>query len=93
MKIVIHKTLNRSWGPETPYTVTDDDGIIYNGFLPLKEISEEQIIDTINAQKAKRIDADKVTVSALDAKKADFLMQIVEIDKQKAELQEAEAVK
>ncbi|MCD6250040.1 MAG: hypothetical protein J7J98_06910 [candidate division Zixibacteria bacterium] len=84
MKIIVHKTLKRSWGPETPYTAIDDNGDIYNGFLPLSKIDENQIAKAITEQKARR--TEKVTITELDVRRNELLSEIAEIDRQKEEL-------
>lgn len=54
MKVIIHATQKRAWGYETSYTLFDDDGQEYNGFLPQKTIIEKEVIDSVNAFKARQ---------------------------------------
>ena len=54
MKVFIHPTIKRPWGPESPYTLIADDGQEYNGFLPKDIITEDDVIEAVNAFIAKR---------------------------------------
>lgn len=83
MEITIHETLNRPWGPESPYTA-DDNGTIYNGFLPVKSATENQVIDAVNALKA--IKNKKETEVELNNRKEMLQNEIDEIDRKIAEL-------
>ena len=89
MKVVIHKIIKRPWGPETPYTVIDDDGAIYNGSLLKTEVTVDQVIEKITSDKQKRLEADKISLTDLEMKKAELQSEVSEIDKQITEADES----
>ena len=82
MKVIIHKTIKRPWGPETPYTAIDNDGIIYNGSLLKSTVTIEQVAEKVTADKQRRLKTDKMTLIDLEAKKTELQSEISEIDKQ-----------
>lgn len=91
LEITIYQTLLRPWGYETPYTAIDDDGAIYNGFLPSEKITESDVMAFIEKQKLLKV-ASEPTVDELRAKKEALLAEVAEIDA-KIEASDVEAVK
>ena len=89
MKVTIHKTIKRLWGPETPYTAIDDDGTIYNGSLPEVIVTVDQVVKKVNMDKQKRLDADKTVLTDLEMKKTELQNAISEVDKQITEADES----
>ncbi len=88
MKVIIHSTLKRPWGNETPYTCVDDDGKIYNGFLPQAKVTDQDIIDEITRLKQLRVNFDE-SKEELIARKAELEAEVEDLT-QKIAIKEAE---
>jgi len=89
MKIKIHDTIVRPWGFETAYTAIDDEGFIYNGFLPYEKITENQIIDVITKRKEQIAEETAVTVDKFTIEKNELLCKIDLINEKIEELEKA----
>lgn len=72
MKITIHPTLKRPWGCETPYTCVDDDGKVYDGFIPGDRIGKPDILQEVEAVKKREIADAGESVEDLKARKAEL---------------------
>ena len=97
MEIIVHKSIKRPWGYETPYTV-NDAGEIFNGYLldtALIKIDQTRIEDAIIEIKAKRDIAAETPeeIESLEAQKETLIAKIVILQKQKDDLSTVTVVK
>ena len=97
MEIIVHKSIYRPWGYESPYTV-NDAGEIFNGYLldtALIKIDQTRIEDAIIEIKAKRDIAAETPeeIESLEAQKETLIAKIVILQKQKDDLSTVTVVK
>lgn len=62
MEVIIHKTIKRPWGNETPYTAVVSEDEVYNGFIPRSKITKQDIIDHVQWLQSLKKKADSLEV-------------------------------